>query len=174
MGTLSTVTRYIKQVAGVLTEQAPLITSAGAGDADKIPALDATGRLDASFMPVGIAADTKLIVASEALAAGDFVNVYNNAGTANCRKADASAAGKEAHGFVLAAVSSSANATVYFEGANTQCTGLTAGNVYLSAATAGKPTNTAPSATGQVVQRLGLATSATEVNTEMDAPIVLA
>ena len=43
-------------------------TSAGAGDSGKIPALDGSGRLDNSFLPVGIGADTAQILASETLA----------------------------------------------------------------------------------------------------------
>lgn len=200
MGTASS-KKFIKNNAGTLTEEAALTTSAGAGDADRVPALnasgvldptiinavdesagagdagktvilDSTGRIDNSMMPVGIGADTAVIEASEALAAGDFVNVWNDSG-AKVRKADATTAGKEAHGFVLAAVSSAANATVYFEGTNTQVTGMTPGNVFL-ATTAGVATSTAPSASGNVVQRLGFAVSATAINFEAQQPIVLA
>lgn len=202
MGTAST-TKLIKNNAGTLTEETTLTTSAGAGDANKvpalnasgvldltilnakntsagagdagkIPALDAAGRLDTSMMPVGIGADTASVVASETLAAGDLVNIWNNAGTANARKADASTSGKEAHGFVLAGFAAAAAATVYFEGTNTQQTGLTPGVQFLSATTPGKATNTAPTGTGKVVQRVGLATSATSFNCEVSDPIVLA
>ena len=165
--------KYIKNNAGVLTEIAALQTSAGAGDAGKIVALDTAGKLDSSFMPVGIGADTASIVASEALSAGDYVNVYDDTGTAKVRKADATTAGKEAHGFVLSAVSSAALATVYFEGTNTAITGQTAGVVYL-ATTAGAGSTTPPSAAGNVVQRIGFAVSATAMNFTSNQPIVLA
>jgi len=166
--------KYIKQNAGVLTEVEALVESAGAGDAGKIPALDNTGKLDESMMPVGIGADTTIVYAFEALGAGDFVNIYNDAGTAKCRLADASTNGKHAHGFVLAAVDADANATVYHEGSNTQVTGMTPGDVFLSAATPGQATSTPPSATGNVVQKLGVATSATNIAVEMQPRIVLA
>ena len=146
-------------------------TSAGAEDSGKIPALGATGKLDTSFMPTGIAADTAVVAASEALAAGDLVNIYDATG-AKCRKADASTAGKEAHGFVLAAVESAANATVYFEGTNNQVTGLTPGRQFLST-TPGGCTATAPSGSAQVVQRVGFATSATSMNFQSQTPLVL-
>lgn len=165
--------KYIANNAGTLTEVAAIQTSAGAGDAGKIPAADSSGRLDTSFMPVGLGADTAAVTASEALAAGDLVNVWNSTG-AKVRKADASVAGKEAHGFVLASVSSSATATVYFEGTNTQVTGLTPGVQYLSAATPGLATATAPSGSGNVVQRVGFATAATSLNFQSLSPIVLA
>jgi hypothetical protein len=227
MGTAST-KKFIKNNSGVLTEEAALTTSAGAGDANKIPALnangildstivnskttsagaadsgkiaalnangilddtiinatvtssankivklDGSGKLDSTVLPTGIGADTASILASENLAAGDLVNIYNNTGTANIRKADASTTGKEAHGFVLSAVTSGQNGVVYFEGSNTQATGLTPGVQYLSATTAGKTTSTAPSTAGQIVQVVGFAYSATALNFQSELPIVLA
>lgn len=227
MGTAST-TKYIKNASGTLTEEAALTTSAGAGDTNKIPALnasgvldstiinskttsagagdtgkipalnasgilddsiinasatssankivkmDGTGRIASGILPIGIGADTVDIVASEALAAGDLVNIYNNASVANCRKADGSTTAKEAHGFVLAAVISTGTATVYFEGTNTQATGLTPGRQYLSATTAGKSSITAPSTAGQTVQIVGFATSATAFNFQSGTNVTLA
>lgn len=164
--------KFLYNNAGQITEKAAIQTSAGAGDAGKIPALDSTGRIDNSMMPVGIGADTAQITASEALAAGDWVNVHNSTG-AKVRKADATTAGKEAHGFVLAAVANGATATVYFEGSNTQVSGQTPGVVFLST-TPGQGTPTAPSSAGNIVQRLGFAVSATVVNFQSQNPIVLA
>lgn len=200
MGTAST-KKIIKNVAGALTEEAALTTSAGAGDADRLPALnasgvldltitngkntsagagdagklaalDSTGRLDATMMPVGVVADTQIITTSEALSAGDWVNIWNSSG-AKVRKADATTAGKHAMGFVLSAFGSAASATVYFEGTNTQVTGQTAGDVFLST-TAGQGTSTAPSTSGNVVQPIGVATSTTTVNFQYNRPITLA
>ena len=148
-------------------------TSAGAGDSGKIPALDGSGKLDTSFMPTGIGADTAAIATSETLAAGDFVNIWNNGGTANVRKADATTSGKEAMGFVLAAFTHPTTATIYFEGSNTAVTGRTPGVQFLST-TAGSTTTTAPSSSGNVVQRVGVATSATNINFQWNDPIVLA
>jgi hypothetical protein len=165
--------KYIRNNAGVLTEKEATVVSGGAGDAGEIVALDSTGRLDQTVMPVGIGPDVSTISASENLAAGDFVNVYNDAGTAKVRKADATTTGKFAHGYVLASFNSGTNATVYFEGSNTQVSGATAGEVFLSTS-AGGFTSTAPSASGNVVQRLGVAVSATEINFERTLPYVLA
>lgn len=146
--------------------------SAGAGDASKIPQLDASGRLDSTLLPVGVGADTAIITTSEALVAGDLVNIWDSSG-AKVRKADHATSGKEAHGFVLVGVASGSPATVYFEGTNTAVTGLTPGVQFLGT-TAGKSTNVAPSATGNVVQRVGFATSATALNFNASDPIVLA
>lgn len=165
--------KYLYNNAGTITEKVSNQASAGAGDAGKIVALDATGRIDNSMMPTGIGADTANITTSEALSAGDLVNVWNSTG-AKVRKADASSAGKEAHGFVLAAASSGASATVYFEGTDTQVTGLTPGVQYLSATTPGAATATPPSGSGQVVQRVGFATAATALNFQSQPPVVLA
>lgn len=167
--------KYIKHSAGVLTEQEATDTSAGAGDAGKIPALDSTGRLDSSLLPSGIGADTESLTASEALAAGDLVNIWDDGGTPSVRKADATTSGKRAHGFVLAAVSAAASATVYFEGRDDQVSGLTVGTQYLST-TPGLSVDVAsvPSASGNVVQVVGVATSATSLNAEFGQPVVLA
>ena len=164
--------KFLRLVNGVLTEIFGVQTSAGAGNAGDLVSLNDSGRIDNSMMPVGIGADTAAIAASETLAAGDWVNVWNSSG-AKVRKADATTAGKEAHGFVLAAVTSGNPATVYFEGTNTQVTGQTPGPVYLQT-TAGTGGATIPSASGNVVQQIGVAVSATAVNFERSAPVVLA
>lgn len=44
-------------------------TSAGAGDAGKLPGLDSNGKLDISFMPTGVGGDTQTLTAGEALSA---------------------------------------------------------------------------------------------------------
>lgn len=165
--------KYLVPSGAGLAQVEFMVESTGAADAGKAVAVDVTGRLANSVMPIGIGADTASIIASESLSAGAFVNVYNNSGTANTRKADAATSGKEAHGFVLAAVSSGASAIVYFEGTNTAVTGATPGNVFLST-TAGGFTSTAPSAAGNVVQCVGVAVSATAIKFERGVPVTLA
>lgn len=163
--------KYIKNNAGTLAEEASIQTSAGAGDAGKIPALDASGKLDTSMMPTGIGADTAAIATSESLSAGDLVNIWDDTGAA-VRKADATT-NKPAHGFVLAAFTHPTTATVYFEGSNTGVTGLTPGIQFLQT-TAGTAGATAPSGAGNIVQRVGVAVSATLLNFESNQPILLA
>ena len=165
--------KFLRLVNGVITEIFGVQTSAGAGNAGDLVSLDDSGRIDGSMMPVGIGADTATITASETLAAGNWVNIWNDAGTAKVRKADATTAGKEVNGFVLAAVTSGNPATVYFEGTNTQVTGQTPGPVYLQT-TAGAGGTTIPSASGNVVQQIGVAVSATVVNFERSVPVTLA
>lgn len=164
----------LQLVSGVITQVEAKQSSAGAGDAGKIPALDAAGKLDTSMMPVGVAADTKSIVASEALSAGNLVNVWDDSGTLKIRKADATTAGKEANGYVLASVSSGASGVTYFEQVITGLSSLTLGAVYYLSTTAGGITTTPPSGSGNVVQRIGRAISATEVLFQPQEPITLA
>jgi hypothetical protein len=169
--------KTLQLVGNLRTEVEAITTSAGSGDAGKIPALDSTGRFDSSMMPVGIGADTGTYESSENLTAGDFVNVYNDAGTTKVRKADAStaSAARRANGFVLANVTSPANATVYFEGQNTQLSGLTAGTTYaLSHTTPGGVVAlaSATATAGHILQVLGDAVGTTVISTEIAQPIV--
>lgn len=166
--------KYIKQEAGLLKEVEATTVSTGAANAGDVVSLDGQGKLDNSVLPTGIGADTTILPATENLSAGDIVNIYDATGTPSCRKADATTVGKEAVGFVLDAVTSGANATVYFEGTNDQVAGLTVGLQFLDTATAGGITATAPSSSGNVVQRVGFATAAISLNVEFGQPIELA
>lgn len=156
--------KILTLVNGRPTNITPITASAGATDALKVFQTDATGKLDVSFMPTGFGADVVSIVASEALVAGDFVNVYSNAGTANCRKAIATSVATEAHGYVLASVAATGTASVYYDDNNTAQTTMTPGVQFLSDVTAGKTTAVPPSVTGTIAQIVGLASSATAVH----------
>ena len=79
---------YLKiGTSGLLTEEAT-VASGGAGNANKVPNLDANGQLAESMMPSGIGADTVVLATSENLSANDLVNIYNASGTMTARKAD--------------------------------------------------------------------------------------
>lgn len=166
--------KYIKQNAGQLAEVEGTVTSAGAGDAGKIVALDSSGKIDNSMMPSGIGADTEVMASSENLAAGDLVNIWNDSGTRKARKADASN-GRRAMGFVLDSVTSPANATVYLSGDITGLTSITPGTIYyLSGTTAGASTSTSPTTAGQLSQEIGYGVSTTAVVFKPQQPITLA
>jgi hypothetical protein len=154
--------KYMADLLGKLTEVQPITTSAGVGDADKIAQLDSSGRWDVSLMPVGIGAEVTIVPSFENLTAGNFVNLFNNAGTVNSRKADATTNAKNAHGFTLATVTAPASSTIYgISTKNTALTGLTVGTDYWLATTAGGVTTTAPSSSGNYVQELGTSESTT-------------
>lgn len=196
-------TKYVDLVSGELVQKSTVSTSAGAGDADKIVslngsgilpssivnsvtasagsgdsgkvvALDSSGRIDNTMMPTGVGADTASITASENISAGAFVNVFNNSGTPNVRNADASV-GRRAHGFSIAGASTSASCTVYFTGRNTAVSSKTPGATqYLSGATPGASTETAPSTSTWISQQLGEAVTATEIEFVQGRPVTLA
>jgi hypothetical protein len=72
-------------------------------------------------------------------------------------------------------VTSPSNATVYLDGTITGLTSLTPGAAYyLSGATAGAVTATAPTTSGYLSQEVGIALSTTELNFEEQQPITLA
>lgn len=170
--------KYLRNVGGDLTETPGTVVSTGAPQAGDLVALDDTGHWDPSTAPAGFGADIETMPASEALVAGALVNVFSNAGVANARNADASAAngGKRADGFVIAAVASSGSATVYlWNGRDTGVSGLVAGTSYfLSATTPGAVTATAPTQSGYISQRVGKAITATNLNVAIEKPIILA
>jgi len=190
--------RFLANIAGRIKMLATIVTSAGAADAEKVPSTNASGYLDPSLLnaatsgnskvlltkadgtidpavlPSGLGVQTKNVLASEALAAGALVNIWPNAGTENVRNADATAEGKEAHGFVKAAVASGATASVYLEGTITGLSGLTPGTRMYLATSAGAATATSPNAAGNVSQHIGDALSATEIDFEKAEPITVA
>lgn len=161
--------KFINLENGKLKQNDAINISTGASDVDKIVKLDSTGRISDTMMPVGLAADVKVLVTSEDLTAGQYVNIWNDGGTEKVRLADATN-GRDAHGYVKAAFLTAANATVYFEGANDDLSGLTPGaRYYLDAAGAVTAT---PRTTG-LHQFVGIAISPTEINTDIDDCIVL-
>jgi hypothetical protein len=163
--------KYLNVIGGRTKQVASVVVSAGAGNDGDIPALDAAGKLDISVLPSGVGQNTVSATATEALAAGDLVNLF----ATGARKADATTEGKEAHGFVKASVASAAAATIYLSGnVLTGLTGLTVGDRQYLATTAGARTTTAPSASGNVVQMIGIAASATSIIFEPEEPITVA
>lgn len=166
--------KFLNVVSGVLTQLEANNSSAGAGDAGKLVALDDNGKIDSSMMPVGIGSESDTATATEDIAAGDFVNLYASSGL-KVRKADATTAGKEANGFALASISNTASGTIYRPTqSNNQVSGLTAGTKYYLSTTAGGVTATAPSSSGNVVQVLGVATATSAISFFPSDPITLA
>lgn len=164
--------RFLGLVGGVKTWFTAIQVSSGAGDAGKIAGLSSNGRFDATFMPVGIGAATQAMVASEALVAGDFVNIFDAAGSPNCRKAD-STNNRHANGFVTSPVASAASATVFLSGPNTARNGLVSGSLYFLS-TSGNVTLVPPSTVGNIIQEIGIAANSTTISFDFDAPTTIA
>lgn len=151
--------KYVAIIAGKLKEVFASVTST----ANALVAMDAAGKLDISVMPTGIGAETVVCASSENLAAGAFVNLFLNGGVITARNADSTTNAKIAHGFVLLAVTSPANATVFMaSNTNTSVTALTIGSDYFLG-TVGGVTTTAPSTTGNIVQFIGRASLTTAI-----------
>lgn len=163
--------RFLTVINGIRTLVTGVSTSAGVTDANKLVATNSSGKLDSTLMPAGIGVSTITAVASEAISAGDFVNLYNNASTLTVRKADNSN-GREANGFVLNAIANAASGTVILTGQNTSLSTLIIGNTYYLG-TGGGVTTTAPSAVNSIIQTLGKAISTTNLIFEYDEPTTI-
>jgi len=161
---------------GIRTLAAGIPVSVGIGSANQIVSTNANGKLDSSLMPSGIGSATEVMLASEALSAGDFVNIWDNAGVRSVRKADASNVARFAEGYVLTSVTNGSSATVILQGTNTAVTGLTIGvRYYLSHTNPGTATTTPPPVTtvNAIVQLLGISVATTSLNFEFDDFILL-
>lgn len=162
------VDKVLRRVGGRTEQYTPVQTSGGAADAGKIPALNAEGKIDPSMYEAG-ADQTMPVPASEAIGAGKFVNLWSDAGTLKARLADNSN-NRPAHGFVKVAAGLAETATVFpLDAINTALTGLTVGEVYFLGTAGGVITpalDAATAATGSIDQKLGVATSATELATD--------
>lgn len=156
-------TKFIRLISGILTEIAGVVISTGAPNDGDIPALDASGKLDVSVLPVGVGPEVQVMLASEALSAGDLVNIWLDVGVVKARKADNTAPGKEANGFVLSAYAPAASATVYGPSQlNTAKSALTLGATYWLGA-AGGIVAAPPTGAAVVSQVVGKSVSLTTI-----------
>lgn len=189
--------RFLALIAGRVKQVIAIATSAGVGDAEKIPSTNASGvldptllnaattgnnkvlmtksdgTLDPAVMPAGVGASVTNIICSESLAAGNVVNIWNDGGTEKVRKADATTVGKEVHGYVNAAYTSGDSAAVYASDKITGLSGKTAGARQYLSTTPGVLTQTAPTAVGNISQCVGVAHNATSVRFAPEPPIEL-
>jgi hypothetical protein len=154
------------------------VQSRGAQDNGKILALGTDGKIDQSILPTGVGADTLVAPASETLAAGDWLNAWNDNGTIKFRKADASSGvGKRATHFTLAATTAGQNATGYpvGSGTNSALSGLVPASAYfLSNTTPGGVTPNLITTSGHLNQFLGFARSATALESRQGYVVVRA
>lgn len=165
--------KYIALVNGVEREVEGQVAGGTASEAGKIPALDSSGRLDLTVMPVGVMPDSHTGLADEALtAANPFVYLKPDGKVA---LASAATGGSPAIGFVLNGFAAATPALVYFEGRVTGLSGLTVGSrYYLSDTVPGGLTSTPISGAGKLHQYLGRAVSATTLAFEPEDHIILA
>lgn len=163
---------FLARLGGHTKQVRPVVVSTGTNDAGRIIAADSSGRIDLSLLPEGVGASLVVGTASETLSAGALVNFYSNGGVFSVRLADNSN-GRRADGFVLAAVTSANQASVYPLGEiNSSLSGLTVGADYWLG-TAGAVTATPldeadDDNVGKLSQYIGKARSATELVTVPD------
>ena len=168
--------KYQTLSSGEKTLVEATVVSTGVSQAGDIIALGTDGKLDNSVLPAGVGPDVKNLEASEDLSAGEYINIFDVAGTAKVRLADNSN-NRAAHGYVLAAVTAGNQAEVFFEGANTAAASGTAGQrAYLG--TAGGVITTAldeilPAYNGKLSQFLGVYQDTNEINTDIADTVTL-
>ena len=136
----------------------PLQASAGSGSAGAIPALNAAGLIDETMLPEALATT---ILASEAIAAGAMVNVWDNSGTLNVRNANATDTTKPCNGWAPSAIGSSSTGQINFGGINPSVAlgAFTVANigqqVFLSTVSGGVVIASNAFSSGNLVQSLG-------------------
>jgi hypothetical protein len=162
--------KFLNLTNGKKTLESGIASSAGVGDAGKIIVTDASGQIDASFLPASGVINYE---ASENLDAGDYVNLFDDSGTVRMRKADNSNQ-RPADGYVLSAITALASGAFkeLHLGQNTSLSGLTAGDRYFLG-TAGDVTNTPPTASGSTVQCLGIAVNATTIQQNPEDQVLI-
>ena len=143
----------------------PLVLVSG-----EIQQLQSGDTLSAATSEVDVVSLTNGDVGAHAL--GEVIYI-SAASTGKKAKADAGAT-VHAMAFATGAVSAGASGVYQTDGILAGLTALTAGAVYyLSAATAGAMSTTAPSSTGEYVVRLGIAISTTELEISFCRAILL-
>jgi hypothetical protein len=142
-------------------------SSAGAGSAGEIVALNASGQIDATMLPD---ADVVTLTASEAISAGALINVWYTGSVTEVRNADNSSAAKRAHGWAPSSISMSSSGTVNIgNGQNSSVTGLTpGGDCWLG--TVGAIVQTQPGA-GTVLQKVGFAQTSTLAQIQLNPTV---
>ena len=115
-----------------------------------------------------------LVTASAAISAGQMVNLHSSSGL-KVRAAQANALSTRAHGWAPAAIANGDIGLIYLlQGLNQAVSGLTvAATYYLSSATPGGITTTAPVAAGTISQEVGFALSATELMVTLGQRVVV-
>ena len=134
--------------------------------------LDGTGKITSAVLPLNFGKDMAVMTAGMDVTAGMFVGVeivtsgeveITTEVTAIPAWAGSGAV-TPAVGFVKVDAVQGTSVEVYFEGNNTFLSGLTPGELFLSATTAGGWATTIPTTSGYLEQKLGFAYSTTAMS----------
>ena len=111
---------------------------------------------------------------SDGLTTGQLVYIHNASGSVlTADLADATDENKIADGFVKQSYNADANATIYLDG-EVPGAGLTPGDMYYLQISPGAKGTSAPTASGNIIQAIGPAISATAIKFDPDrSPIVI-
>lgn len=102
-----------------ITLYTAISSSNGVSDANKILCTDSNGKINVNFLPtIGTSQNTLTTLASDNIFEGDFINLFNNGGIINIRKADA-LLNRIAHGFSNNFIPAGDIGTVNLKGENT-------------------------------------------------------
>lgn len=152
----------------------PISGGGGGGAVNSVTAGDETIVIGGTATDPTVRGNTTDIVTTSVnVVPGKYVTVYDNAGTPTCRLADCSLgqAGR-CDGFVVDTVGAGGSVKVYYIGVNSHDSGKVSGDVWLG--TSGNSTQTPPSTTGYISQKIGNASSATEVEFNPSEDILIA
>lgn len=168
--------KYLNRDAttGRMRELLAAQSSVGPADADRIVALAADGKLDPSLLPSTVGQTVTVLEADEELEAGEYVYIFDDAGTPKTALATGGVGGNPAIGFVLDHWYAADMAVVFLSGLNTGVIGRTAGARQYLGETSGEGVETPLTGALKLHQFLGKAVSATAVNFEPDDDILLA
>jgi len=149
----------------------PLVTSAGAGDAGRSRRSMSPEIRQLLYGPWESGRIPRSFPLPRNLAAGDLVNVWNDSGTAKARKADATTAGERGERLRPLRRDPGNNATVYFDGNGHPAFQPDPGSGLLSRDHRRGGNGHPAFGSGNVLQRVGRALSATELTFEPGEPI---
>jgi hypothetical protein len=154
--------------------EASAIAAGASESAAEVAKTDAEVARDVAVDAAWIGTVPISAIAETALAAGDFVDLYNSGSVIAARKASASLM-FPADGFVKQSFTIGQTAIVYpLGGRNEFMTGLIPGqNYFLSTTVDGGIQTSAPTEAGQLYQRIGIAVSATELRTVAEFSVEL-
>lgn len=140
-------------------EEVAFVAVGGSANANKAVELNSEGFIDSSMLA---SAEVKVGLASESITAKELVYIKADGTVA---KASAAVSGHKTQGWAANSASVGQPVTVHQEGTIGGLSGLTPeATLFLSATTAGGYTETAPTGSGETLQVIGVALSATELN----------
>ena len=151
--------KFIQMTTGGNFTEKRGVQAGGSSNANKIAALDSAGKIANTMLPDGIGQDTIVVQASEALSAGQFVNIWKSGSDTRVRRASATSAITRADGFIKEDVASGSDATIFISGINTDVGGsINEGDKVFLGTNPGEGRSIPPTSANNIAQYLGVCT----------------